>query len=137
MPPGLFLTIRQTNKIRNTFANNMSTDIKLGKAQISKIILSSGSFGSWLDHLGQKAVTDIAIPFARDNLPGLVINLTKNAINTFDRKLSWKGAVTAEKGFASFISNEDINGIIKITKSLENLGLFIDGVTEIVKLEIK
>ena len=90
-----------------------------------------------MDNLGKKAVTNIAIPFARDNLPGLVINLTKNAINTFDRKLSRKGAVTAEKGFASFISNEDMSGIIKIIKSLENLGVLIDGVTEIVKLEIK
>ena len=28
----------KTTKIRNVFANNMSTDIKLNKAQISKII---------------------------------------------------------------------------------------------------
>ena len=34
----LFLTTRQTNKRRNAFANNMSTDIKLSKVQISKII---------------------------------------------------------------------------------------------------
>ena len=90
-----------------------------------------------MDNLGKKAVTNIAIPFARDNLPGLVINLTKNVINTFDRKLSRKRAVTVEKGFASFISNEDMNGIIKIIKSLEDLGVLIDGVNEIVKLEIK
>ena len=32
----LFLTTRQTTKIRNSFANTMSTDIKLSKAQISK-----------------------------------------------------------------------------------------------------
>ena len=32
----------------------MSTDTKLSKAQISKIIQSSGSFGSWLCHLGKK-----------------------------------------------------------------------------------
>ena len=31
----LFLTTKQTTKIRNAFANNMSTDIKLSKAQIS------------------------------------------------------------------------------------------------------
>ena len=41
----LFLTLRQTTKIRNVFADYMSTDIKLGKAQI---IQSGGSFGSWL-----------------------------------------------------------------------------------------
>ena len=28
------------SKIRNVFADNMSTDVKLGKAQISKIIQS-------------------------------------------------------------------------------------------------
>ena len=34
----LFLTTRQTIKLRNAIENNMSTDIKLSKAQISKII---------------------------------------------------------------------------------------------------
>ena len=29
VPHGLFLTRRQTTKIRNAFANNVSTDIKL------------------------------------------------------------------------------------------------------------
>ena len=68
----LFLTTRQTTKIRNAFANNMSTDIKLSKAQISKIVQSGGSFGSWLCNLGKKALTNIAILLARGNLPGLV-----------------------------------------------------------------
>ena len=36
----LFLTTRQANKTRNAFANNMTTDIKLSKAQISKIMQS-------------------------------------------------------------------------------------------------
>ena len=40
----LFLTTRHTTKIRNTFANNVSTDIKLSKTQKSKIIQSGGSF---------------------------------------------------------------------------------------------
>ena len=34
----IFLITRQTAKIKNAFANNMSTDIKLRKAQTSKII---------------------------------------------------------------------------------------------------
>ena len=110
----LFLTTRQTTKIRNAFANNMSTDIKLSKAQISKIIQSGGSFGSWLGNLGKKALTNIAIPLARDNLPGLVGHLTSSAINKFDRKISGKGAVRAGKGFTLFISNEDMNNINKL-----------------------
>ena len=55
LPHELFLTTRQTTKIRNAFANNnMSTDIELSKAQISKIIQSGGSFGSWLGNLSKK-----------------------------------------------------------------------------------
>ena len=45
MPHELFLTTRQTTKIRNAFSNNMSKDIRLSKAQISKIIQLGGSFG--------------------------------------------------------------------------------------------
>ena len=36
LPHELFLTTRQKTKIRNAFANNMSTDMKLSKAQLSK-----------------------------------------------------------------------------------------------------
>ena len=58
MPQELFLTTNQTTMIRNVSAKNISTDIKLSKAQISKIIQSGGSFGSWLDNLGNKALTN-------------------------------------------------------------------------------
>ena len=78
-----FLTARRTTKIRNAFANNMSTNIKLNKAQISKIIQPGGSFDSWLANADKKALTNIAILLARDNLRGLVSNLTSNAINKF------------------------------------------------------
>ena len=36
-----------------------------------------------------------------------------------------------------FISNKDINYFLKIIKSLEDLGILSDGVTETVKHEIK
>ena len=115
----------------------MPTDMKLSKTQISKIIQSGGSFGSWLGNLGKKALTNIAIPLARDNLPGLVSNLTSNAINKFERKISRKGAVTAGKGFTLLIWNEQLNDINKIIKPLEDSGVLFDGVTETVKHEIK
>ena len=61
----------------------MSTDIKLSKTQISTIIQSGGSFGSWLGNLDKKVLTNVAIiSFDRD-LPGLVSNITSNAINEF------------------------------------------------------
>ena len=38
-------------KLRNVFNNSMSTDIKLSKVQISKIIQSEGFLGSLLSKL--------------------------------------------------------------------------------------
>ena len=43
LPHELFLTTKQTTKIRNAIAKNMSTDIKLCKAQLSKMV-QSGRF---------------------------------------------------------------------------------------------
>ena len=45
LPHELLLTARQKTKVRNAFNNNMSTDLKLSKAQISKIIQSGGFLG--------------------------------------------------------------------------------------------
>ena len=119
MPYELFLTARQTTKIRNVFTNNMSTDKKLSKNQISKIIQSGRSFGSCLGNLEKKALTNIAISLPRDNLPGSVSNLTSSAIYKFDRKISGKRLTL-------FISNEDRNDIIKIIKPLEDSGVLIE-----------
>ena len=46
LPLELFLTARQKTKIRNAFTNIMLTDIKLIKAQLSKIIKSGGFHGA-------------------------------------------------------------------------------------------
>ena len=72
----------------------MFTNMKLSKAQISKIIQSGISFGSCLVNITRKALTNVAIPW-------LVTNLTSSTI----------------KGFTLFISNGDINDIIRITES--------------------
>ena len=51
LPQELLLTTRQTTKLRNAFENNMSTDIRLPKSQISKIIQSGRFLGSLLRKL--------------------------------------------------------------------------------------
>ena len=51
LPHELLLTTRQKTKVRNAFNNNMSTDLKLSKAQISKIIQSGGFLGRLLGPL--------------------------------------------------------------------------------------
>ena len=44
----LFLTQTQINKLREKVENNMSTDIKLSKTQIKKLIKPGGALGSIL-----------------------------------------------------------------------------------------
>ena len=51
LPHELLLTTRQTTKLRNAIENNMSTDIKLSKVQISKMIQSGGFLGKLLGPL--------------------------------------------------------------------------------------
>ena len=51
LPHELLLRASQTTKLRNAIENNMSTDIKLSKAQISKIIQSEGFIGKFLGPL--------------------------------------------------------------------------------------
>ena len=46
LPHELLLTTRQKTKLRNAFENNMPTDIKLSKTQISKTVPSGGFLGS-------------------------------------------------------------------------------------------
>ena len=92
-----------------------------------------GSFGSWLTNFCKKSLTNVAISWARDNLPELVSNLASNAMNKFAIKIRGKGAVRQGKRFDLFISNDDMNDIIKIMKSLEGTDVLSNDITETVK----
>ena len=67
LPHELLLTTRQKTKLRNAFNNNMSTDLKLSKAQISKIIQSGVFLGSLLSKLAG-LLTKVSIPLAKNVL---------------------------------------------------------------------
>ena len=64
LPHELLLTTRQTTKLRNAFEINMSTDIKLSKSQISKIIQSGGFLGSLLGKIAVPLMK-VAVPLAK------------------------------------------------------------------------
>ena len=53
----LLLTARQKTKVINDFNNNMSTDLKVSKAQIFKIIQSEEFLGSLLSKLENPLAT--------------------------------------------------------------------------------
>ena len=80
MPHELLLTTRQKTKLRNAFNNNMSTDLKLSKAQIFKIIQSGGLLGSLLSKLAGPLMK-VAIPLAKKILTLLGITAASSAID--------------------------------------------------------
>ena len=80
LPHDLLLTTRQKAKLRDALNNNISTDLKLSKAQIFKIIQSGGFLGSLLSKLAGQLMK-VAIPLAKDVLAPWGITAAASAID--------------------------------------------------------
>ena len=131
----LLLTTRQTTKLRNAFENNMSTDIKLSKAQISKIIQSGGFLGKLLGPLlktGLPLIKNVIKLLAKSVLIPLGLTAAASAADTGMQKKKLRSGTTT-----LVISNEEMNDIMKIAQALEHSGVFLKGVTETIKNETK
>ena len=127
----LLLTIRQETKLRNAFNNNMSTDLKLSRAQISKIIQSGGFLGSLLSKLAGPLMK-IAVPLAENVLAPLGIIAVASATDAGIQKIMHGSGNTT-----LIISNEEMNDIMKIVQALEDSNILLKGVTKTIKNETK
>ena len=131
LPHELLLTTRQKTKLRNAFNNNMSTDLKLSKAQISKIIQSGGFLGSLLNKLAGPLMK-VAIPLTKNVLAPLGITAAASAIDAgIQKKIHGSGTTTL------IISNEEMNDIMKIVQALEDSNILLKGVTKTIENETK
>ena len=111
LPHELLLTTRQKTKLRNAFNNNMLTDLKLFKDQISKLIQFGGFLGSLLSKLAGPLMK-VAIRLAKNVLAPLGIAAAASAIDAgIQKKMHGSGTRTL------IISNEEINGVMKIVRS--------------------
>ena len=82
LPHELLLTTRQTTKLRNATENNISTDIKLSKVQISKIIQSGVFLGRRFGPLlktGLPLIKNVIKPLAKSVLIPLGITAAVSA----------------------------------------------------------
>ena len=109
----------------------MSTDMKLSKAQISKIIQSGEFLGSLLSKLAGPLMK-VAIPLAKNVLAPLGITAAASAIDAgIQKKIHGSGTTTL------IISNEEMNDIMKIVQALEDSDILLKGVTKTIKNETK
>ena len=84
LPHELLLTTRQKTKLRNAFNNIMSTELKLSKAQISKLIQSEGFLRSSLSKLAGPLMK-VSIPSAKNVLAPLQ-QLLQQLMQEFKKK---------------------------------------------------
>ena len=131
LPHELLLITRQKTKLRNAFNNNRPTDLKLSKAQISKIIQSAGFLGSLLSKLAGPLMK-VAIPLAKNVLAPLGITTAASEIDAGIQKKNYGSRTTT-----LIISNEVMNDIMKIAEALKDSNILIKGVTKTIKMKQK
>ena len=122
LPHELFLTIRQKTKIRNAFNNNMSTNLKLSKAQISKIIQSEGFLGRLLGPLlktGLLLIKNVIKPLAKSILIPWGLTTAAPAADAGIHKKYWDLKIRLE----------EMNDLMKIVQALS----LLKGVTKTIK----
>ena len=136
-PQKLLLTNRQVSNLRKAFANYLSTNIKLSKTQLSKMIQSGGFLGRLLGRLlkaGLPLIKNVIKPLAKSVL--IPLGLTA-AASAADAGIHKKILGSGHNNTTLIISNDEIEDIIKIVKSLEDSGLLLKGVTKTVPNEVK
>ena len=136
-PKELLLTNRQVANISKAFAKNTSTDIKLSKTQISKMIQSGGFLDKLLGPLlktGLPLIKNVIKPLAKSVL--ILLGLTA-AASTADAGIHKKILGPDHNNTTLIISNDEMDDILKIVKSLENSGVLLKGVRETIQHEAK
>ena len=129
------LTNTQVSKLHKAFANNSSANIKLSKTQLHKIGQSGGFLGRLLGPLlktGLPLIGNVLKPLAKSVLIPLGLTPAASATDAaVHRKMFVSGTTTL------IISNEEMNDIMKIVKSLEESGLLMKRVSKIIRKRTK
>ena len=133
-PHKLLLANRQVANLRKAFENYLSTNIKLSKTHLTKMIQSGGFLGRLLGPLlktGLPLITNAIKTLAKRVLIPLGVTAAASAadVGTHEKNLGSSHNNTT----ALIISNNEIEDIIKI----EDSGLLLEGVTETIQNEVK
>ena len=120
-PHKLLLTNRQVSNLCKASANHSSTDIKLSK------MIQTGGFLGWLLGLllktGLPLIKNVIKPLAKSVLISLGLTAAESAADAgIHKKVLGSGH---NNNTTLIISNNEIQDIIKIVKSLEDSGLLL------------
>ena len=131
----LSLTNRQAANLREAFANNSSSDIKVSKNQLSNTLQSEVFLGRRIDPLlkpGLPLMKNLMKPLAKSVLIPIGLSAASPAADSeIHKKILRSGTTTL------IISNDETEDIIDIVKSLEDSGLLLKGVSETIQNETK
>ena len=133
----IMLTNRQIANIPKAFANHSSTDIKLSKTRLSKMIKSGAFLVILLGPLlktGLPLMKSVIKPLAKSVL--IPLGLTA-AASAADGGIHKKILGSDHNDTTLIISNDEMDDILKIVKSLEDSGLLLKGVSETIQHEAK
>ena len=130
------LTNRQVANLCEAFANYLSTDIRLSKTQLSKTIQSGGFLGRLLGPLRKTelpSMKSVIQPLVKIVLIPLGLTAAARIADAgIHKKILGSGHNTTLR-----ISNDEMEDILKIVKSLEDSGLLLEGVRKTIKNETK
>ena len=140
-PHKLLSTNKQIANLRKAFANHSSAGIKLSKTHLSKMIQSGGFLGRLLGPLlktGLPLISNVIKPLAKSVLIPLGLTAAASPADAgIHKKKKKKKKIESGNMTTLIISNDEMEDIIKIVKSLEYSGLSLKGVTETVQNEVK
>ena len=151
-PHKLLVTNKQVANLCKAFANNLSTDIKFPKTQISKMVQLPGFLGRLLGPLlkpGLPLMENVVKPLAKSVLIPLGLTaaasaadaeIHKNILGSGRRPVdsaSLTSSSAPQTTISLIISNDEMKDIIEIVKSLEDSGLLFKGVSETIQNEAK
>ena len=108
----------------------MTTDIKLSKAQIKKLIQSGGFLGKLLSKLAGPLMK-VEMSLDKNVLGPLGLTAIMSAIDeSIQKKIH-------DSGVKLIIEQENMNDIMKIIEALENSGILFKGVTKTIENKTK
>ena len=137
-PQKILLTNWQVANLRKGFANYLSTDTKLSKAQLSKMIQQGGFLGRLLGLLlktGVLLMNNLIKPLAKSLL--IPLGLNASAADPGKHKKILGSTKRPSHNRTLIVSNHEMKNIIKIVKSLEDCGLLLKWDSKTIQNEAK